>query len=126
MVELTPSWNPYNYVQNTPINAIDPDGRSCLGCARNGEDFHPPTSAEGIPLYIGSNANGFWPPKNGNAGDTHSDKDGNFEHDGKEWRDQNNGSVVLSEATITASRTNYKSSIDNFTDKAEALVSPIY
>lgn len=67
MAELTPSWNPYNYVQNTPINAIDPDGRACLGCGPNGENFTPP-ERDGVPMFIGSNANGFWPPENGNAG----------------------------------------------------------
>ncbi|MBX2827090.1 MAG: RHS repeat-associated core domain-containing protein, partial [Flavobacteriaceae bacterium] len=35
LAESTPSWNPYNYVQNTPIQAIDPDGLSCVGCGNN-------------------------------------------------------------------------------------------
>jgi RHS repeat-associated protein len=51
----TPTWSPYNYVHNTPSNAIDPDGRSCVGCGKNGENINPP-EVSGVPMYIGSNA----------------------------------------------------------------------
>ncbi|MEL7123661.1 MAG: RHS repeat-associated core domain-containing protein [Bacteroidota bacterium] len=58
LAETTPSWNPYNYVQNTPMNAIDPDGLSCVGCGPNGEDYTPP-EVNGRPMYIGSGPNGL-------------------------------------------------------------------
>jgi len=105
MGETTPNWNPYNYVQNEPINAIDPDGRACVGCGPNGENMLPPKS-DGHPMYIGASSASAWPPENGTAGQTHVDSDGSFVHDGKNWMNKEDGSYLLPTITITASSSN--------------------
>ncbi len=102
LAEITPSWSSNNYVQNMPINAIDPFGLSCMGCGKNGEDIHPP-EINGQPMYIGSKATDY-PEKPGKAGDKYSDSDGDFVHDGNGWVDQSNGSYVLPTVKISASR----------------------
>lgn len=43
-----------------------------------------------------------WPPEKGAKGDTHTDSDGSFTHNGNGWINQNDGSSVLSTVTITS------------------------
>jgi len=95
--EVTPAWTVYNYVQNTPLNAIDPDGNSCRGCGPNGEDYSPPASDN---TYSSQ-----WPPSGGSKGDKHTDTNGTFVHDGNNWIDQGSGNRVLNVVDITSSKT---------------------
>lgn len=71
LAEAYSSWSSYVYVQNNPINAIDPDGRSCVGCGPNGEGLSPSELNNGFIPFIGSNGS-ISPPHD------YFDKDGNY------------------------------------------------
>jgi RHS repeat-associated protein len=86
LAETTPSWNGYNYVENTPINAIDPDGLSCVGCGKNNEDF------------IGDPSRGF--TSNAGGGDNNSSSQGGTDPPAKGSKEN---PVQLPTVSVTAS-----------------------
>ena len=57
--EVTRSWSSYVYVENTPINAVDPDGNLCVGCKDSDkeDEWHKRLEQQGMG-YVGSNAGG--------------------------------------------------------------------
>ena len=56
LADVTPAWSSFNYVQNTPINAIDPDGMLCVGCGNLDEQVNQRFS-EGLGHTIAGGPN---------------------------------------------------------------------